>query len=203
MITQHKIKEKEEVTMRDCYKYNSIKSWKEYYKEKAKGFPYCGSAAYKLNDGSYNGNNKIHEPSFSFSPYWLALELIHEGKKDALKITIPELLAKCKKNYEFEKERLEQFKSKPDTYNGYPLIWEHYRAYDEDYNGYDCETKICTLPFRATKEDKAALREQLYIRFVRPCCDGRDCTGAPFTGYIKIFTTVDKTIIIHKIHYDV
>lgn len=195
--------------MRDLYKYNSTAAWEKYHVEKKKGFPYSKSAAFQLNSGITCGgqceHDKLREPSAAFLPYWMGIELIHEGKADSLKMTIPELLAKCKKDFKERTEREEYWRSKPDTYNGYPLNWRMYRpfAHDDSDNSYDRITEICELPFKASKEQKEELKQMLWVHFHDPYCDGRDCTGVWFTGYIGVYTTTDKTVIINCKHRDV
>lgn len=191
--------------MRDCYKYNSIKSWKEYYAEKAKGFPYSGSAAFKLNDGCYerSQNNKLNEPCASFLPYWLALELIHEGKANEMKITIEELLAKCKKNYKAEVSRQKSFESRPDCYKGHPLIWDYYQPYKEEFCSWDRVTLRCIIPEKLTDEECKEIREGLWEHWYNPYNDGRDCTGVWFTSSISFYRCEGKTIIHHTKHCDV
>ncbi len=185
--------------------FRSRTAWAEYRAEKQKGFPYSGTACYKLDDG-YGGAKMTERAGVNaFFPYWAALELIKEGQGDSLNISIPELLVKCKENYAHDKEYRKQFMPKNDTYKGYPLNWECFRPYDMRYNdpGYGIETKICTFPFRANKEEKKELYDLIYTPFVDPICDGRDCTGAKFTGSIRIYTTAEKTVIFHLIHTDV
>ena len=191
--------------MRDIYKYNSIRSWKEYYSEKAKGFPYSGSAALKPNDGCSERprNNKFDEPCAAFMPYWIALELIHEGKE--CNLTLDELLAKCKENYKHDLEWQEKMKEKPRYYKGHPIIWKNYRPTDERFNdpGYGHETWIATLPFRANEEDKKVLNAYFFIPYHIPYGDGRDCTGVKWTARLNIYTAQNKTVILHRIQADV
>lgn len=177
--------------MRD---YRDKQAWRAYLAEKAKGYPYSGSAAFKLED--WRGK-LIDSPSFAFVPYWLALELVSEGKKDALKVPIDELLAKCKKSYMESVIYNKKFKLKPDTYKGHPLNWEIYRPTDEYNNSCDSFTEKCVIPEKLNEEEKKELYEQIYERFYDPYCDGRDCTGVWFTGWIKILTTTEKTFIYH------
>lgn len=193
--------------MRDLYVYNSTAAWKKYHAEKKKGFPYSKSAAFQLNSGiSWDGqceHDKLREPSAAFLPYWMGIELIHEGKENALKLTIPELLAKCKKDYEKRLERAKQWERKPDTYNGYPLNWRMYRplAHDDADNSYDITTFVCELPFKATKEQKEELRQLIWEPFYDPYCDGRQ-TGKWSTSSVGIYTTNNKTVICHIRHCD-
>lgn len=90
-----------------------------------------------------------------------------------------------------------------DYYKGKPIIWKAFRPYDEQYNSYDCRTEITTIMHRMDEEDEREFREYFWIHFVDPYCDGRDCTGAPFTGWIKFLRCKDRTVIIHHINYDV
>lgn len=89
-----------------------------------------------------------------------------------------------------------------DYYEGKPIIWKAFRPYDEDYNNYDCLTEITTIMHRFTAEDERKFREYFWIHFHDPYRDGRDCTGAPFTGWMKFLRCKDRTIIIHKVNYD-
>ncbi len=191
--------------MRDLYKYNSTKAWKEYYAEKAKGFPYSGSAAFKLNDGcrEYPRNSKLDEPGSSFIPYWIALELIHEGKKDSLNVTLDELLEKCKQNYDIEVKRLERFKDRAEKYKNHPLNWKLFRPYDTDYNDFDTATFKCEIPERLSDEECKDLKEELWEYFYNPHDDGRDCSGVWFTSWIKVLRCSNKTVIYHRKSCDV
>ena len=89
-----------------------------------------------------------------------------------------------------------------DYYEGNPIIWKPFRPNDEAYNSYDCRTEITTIMHRMSAEDEKEFREAFWIHYVDPYCDGRDCTGAPFTGWMKFLRCKDRTIIIHKIEYD-
>ena len=191
--------------MRDVFKYNYTPAWKEYYAEKAKGYPYSGSAAFKLNSGRIGFDDrrpeydKLTEPGAAFLPYWLGLELIAEGKEEALKLTISEILAKCKKDYESRCEREQVFRRKPDVYKGHELNWRMYRplAMDDSDNSYDVSTEVCVIPFKVSDKEKEELRQMIEEPFNDPYCDGR-CTGTWFTGYIGIYTTSKNTHIIHR-----
>lgn len=191
--------------MRDRY---SRKAWAEFRAEKAKGFPYSGTAALKLNEGYRGGKNMMDNQTSgasAFFPYWAALELIKEGKKDELKKDISEILEKCKKNRANDIEYYKNFEPYYDKYYGYPLKWDYFRPYDERFNdpGYGNETLICTLPFKATEEDKKQLRELIWVNFHDPYCDGRDCTGAKWTTSLRIYTTAEKTVILHELATDI
>ncbi|AOZ97925.1 hypothetical protein [Butyrivibrio hungatei] len=176
-------------------------AWSLYRAELNKGYPYDGTAAFRLDNGYGSGRKMIDEPAREFLPYWAALELKKEGRLNSKK-TVIEILDECKKRYNAEVAYREEWKSEPDTYKGYELKWEHFMPYDDDYNAFDHETLRCVLPFRATEEDKKALRELIYIPFRDPYCDGRDCTGARFTGSLRIYTTQEKTFIYHIIEVD-
>ncbi len=191
--------------MRDIYKYNHIPSWKAYYAEKAKGFPYSGTAALKLNDGCTHPsrNDKALEPGAQFAPYWTALELIHEGRRDALKLTVEEILAKCRKNYETELGYYRRPESHHETYKGHPLIWEMYRPYKEEFNWIDIKTLRCVVPVKLTDEECEEIREGLWQHWYNPYDDGRDCTGVWFTSSISFYRCTDRTIIQHTLHKDI
>lgn len=176
--------------MRD---YRDKRAWRAFVLEKRKGYPYSGTAAFKLED--WRGK-KIDSPSFAFTPYWLGLELIAEGKGDALTIPIDELLEKCKENYKKSVIYNEKFKFEPDTFKGYPLVWEKYRPRDEYSNSFDSFTEKCVIPEKLNDKEKKELYEQIYEAFYDPYCDGR-CTGVWFTGWIKILTTTEKTFVYH------
>ena len=89
-----------------------------------------------------------------------------------------------------------------DYYEGKPIIWKAFRPMDEDYNSFDCRTEICTIMHRFTEEDEREFREYFWIHFHDPYGDGRDCTGAPFTGWMKFLRCKDRTVIIHHVNYD-
>ncbi len=187
--------------MRECY---DRRKWLAYHNAKMQGWPYSGTAAFQLDDPVY-GRKISDKPSFMMFPYWAALEMAKEG--DPLKKSIADILNHCKEKMAAETQRLAQFTSKPEMFrrddgSEYPLEWEYYRPYDEDYNSYDQFTQRCILPFKVTEEEKAELREGLWVHFRDPYCDGRDCTGAPFTSWIQIYTTAEKTFIYHKISLD-
>ena len=190
--------------MRDLYKYSSTKAWKEYYAEKAKGFPYSGSAAMKLNDGCIGRprESKLDEPGACFVPYWLALELIHEGKGDSLNMAVEDILAKCKKNYKTEVEREKQWTPRPETYGGYPLNWVLFRPLDQDYNDYDRVTLKTEIPIRISKEEANELEKALFEPFYNPYDDGRDCSGVWFSTSVRAYRCANKTIIFHTKHCD-
>lgn len=90
-----------------------------------------------------------------------------------------------------------------DRWKGEPVLWKAFRPYDEDYNSYDCRTEIVTIMHRMTVREKRDFEREFWIHFHDPYCDGRDCTGAPFTGWMKFLRCKDRTIIIHHINYDV
>ena len=89
-----------------------------------------------------------------------------------------------------------------DYYEGKPIIWKAFRPMDENYNSFDCRTEITTIMHRFTEEDEREFRECFWIHFHDPYGDGRDCTGAPLTGWMKFLRCKDRTIIIHHINYD-
>ena len=190
--------------MRSAYKYNSIPAWQKYHDEKAKGFPYSGQAAFYLNDGCLERprRNKRDEAGFNFAPYWIALELIHEGKGDSLNISVEEILEKCKKNYKDEIERYEMFRNKPDTYKGHEIEFTTYKGDDEDYNSFDRWTGRCEIPVKLSDEECKELREGMWEHYRDPYYDGRDCTGTWFTTSIKFYRAPHKTIIMHEKHCD-
>ncbi len=188
--------------MRD---FRSKKAWSEYRAEKAKGFPYSGSAVLKLNDGYGSFRSMMDNytsGASAFFPYWAALELIKEGNEDALKKSLSEILEKCKQNRASDIEYYKNFQRSYDTYKGYTLKWETFMPREECYNSFDVTTEKCVLPFKATEEDKKALYELIYTPFRDPYCDGRDCTGAWFTRWLNIYTAGDKTFIYHKMDCD-
>ena len=90
-----------------------------------------------------------------------------------------------------------------DIFGGYIEIkWTPFRPYDEEWNAYDFRTEKCILPVRLTDDEINAFREHYWITFHDPYCDGRDCTGAPFTGYMRFYRCADRTVVIHRIDYD-
>lgn len=90
-----------------------------------------------------------------------------------------------------------------DKWKGEPVIWKPFRPYDDNYNDYDCKTEIVTVMHRMTVREKRDFEREFWINFHDPYCDGRDCTNAPFTSYMKFLRCKDRTIIIHRICYDV
>ena len=90
-----------------------------------------------------------------------------------------------------------------DYFDNQPIIWKPFRIADEDYNSYDCRTEITTIMSRLSEEDEREFREYFWVHYRDPYGDGRDCTGAPFTGWMKFLRCKDRTIIIHKVNYDV
>ena len=89
-----------------------------------------------------------------------------------------------------------------DRWKGEPVLWRAFRPYDEDYNFYDCRTEIVTIMHRMSVREMRDFENQFRIYFRDPYGDGRDCTGAPFTGWMKFLRCKDRTIIIHKVNYD-
>lgn len=127
---------------------------------------------------------------YTYSPYFMALAL----KKD----NANEILQKIKSS-----KKPVRYKSTPDRFRNHDVIWNYYRPYDENYNSYDQKTMKTVLPWKLSDEEEKDFREQFWIEFHDPYCDGRDCTGAPFTGYIKFMRCTDRTVILHCIDYDV
>ncbi len=90
-----------------------------------------------------------------------------------------------------------------ERWKGEPVIWKAFRPYDENYNSYDYKTEIVTIMHRMSVREKRDFENQFRIYFRDPYCDGRDCTGAPFTGWMKFLRCKDRTVIIHHVNYDV
>ena len=83
------------------------------------------------------------------------------------------------------------------------IEWTLFRPYSEEWCNYDSVTKKCTLPYRLTDDEKREFEESYWIHFHDPYCDGRDCTGAPFTSWMRFFRCSDRTIVLHRINFDV
>lgn len=180
--------------MRD---YISKEGWLAYRTEMLKGFPYCGSAAFKLEDCSSPlvGRKLQFEPSSAFLTYWIALELQKEGTLDC-KSSISEILEMCKDLYEEKKANSKNCGSEEAAYKGYKLEWKSYRLLDSDTDA----TWRCVLPFRATEDDKKALRKLIYIPYEFND-NGFGGPAYPYTDSLKIYTTTEKTFIYHSISY--
>ena len=88
-------------------------------------------------------------------------------------------------------------------FRGFSVNWELYRPYDENYNDYDCRTERAIIWHKMTAEEEYSFHAQFEIEFYDPYCDGRDCTGAPFTSWMKFLRCTDRTIVLHRINYDV
>ena len=113
---------------------------------------------------------------------------------------ISDILNRCK---EFHKKNLHHFKFQPDAwFKDREVNWEYFRPYDENYNCFDCYTKKTIMPWRFSDEDMKEFREQFTLT-MRFAADGRDCSGTEGTSYMKFFRLPDKTIILHKVNYDV
>ena len=108
------------------------------------------------------------------------------------------ILAACKDRY----ERFRPSKAYEFEFQGKIYSWSDFRTMDLDYNSYDHYTKLVILPWKLSKADEEQFREENVIHFVDPYCDGRDCTGAPFTGYMKFLRCSDRTWIIHHVDLD-
>ena len=89
-----------------------------------------------------------------------------------------------------------------DRWKGEPVKWEYFRPYDENYNSYDCRTEIVTIMHRMTVREKRDFEREFWVHFRDPYGDARDCTGAPFTGWMKFLRCKDRTVIIHHVNYD-
>jgi hypothetical protein len=138
----------------------------------------------------------------TYSGYFLGLMEKKRGNErftdDAINSILQKAKATHRKNehYLYEEDAGELFRK-------YPVKWQNYRAYDESYNCYDCQTLKTVLPWKLTKEEEVEFREQFSVEYYDPYCDGRDCTGAPFTSWMRFLRCSDRTVILHRINYDV
>lgn len=181
--------------MRSIYDYPG-KMYREYARDKrSDSYITRGTAALKLRD--YHHNPIIGAECFL--PYWIKLEM----KQAGYEITTEELqssLRKAKQTYASYPTRKTDF-SYP--YNDAGLSWSLYRPHDQQFNDFDCVTFKAIIDHKLTQEEEKELREILYVEFHDPYCDGRDCTGAPFTGYLQFLRCSDRTIVLHHVNFDV
>ncbi|MBQ7430236.1 hypothetical protein [Butyrivibrio sp.] len=138
------------------------------------------------------------ENALTFMPYFVALEGARDGNKKCTKELIAERLEKAKKNIRKSEDHKFIY-----PYEDGGLKWEMYRPYDENYCSYDNITYKAIVDHKLTQEEEKELREALYVEFHDPYCDGRDCTGAPFTGYLQFLRCSDRTIVLHHVNFDV
>lgn len=179
--------------MRSVYDFTG-KSYREYARQKRSGDPvHAGMAAYALKE--YDQADRI-EAAYYFLPYWLTRELYKNGEVSAEKVDLA--LKKAKESY-----RPRKFVKDPYPYDNAGLKFNYYRPYDEDFNSYDRVTFKAVIDHKITDEEEKDLREELTVEFHDPYCDGRDCTGAPFTGWLKFYRCSDRTIVLHTIEFDV
>lgn len=182
-------------TMRSVYDFTGT-SYRQYAKAKRDKDPLVSKMA-ALSLTGYRPQTRL-ENALTFMPYFVALEGAREGNEKCTKELIAKRLEIAKKSIR-----------KPDNhefvypYNDGGLKWEIYRPYDESFCSYDCVTYKAVVDHKLTKEEEDELREEIYVHFYDPYCDGRDCTGAPFTGYIQVLRCSDRTIILHEVNFDV
>ncbi len=149
---------------------------------------------------SLSGYQNIRlENALTFLPYFVALQEKMEGNPKATDEMIAERLNKAKKQL----RPVPVINHHVYPYENAGLDFKMYRPYDPDDNGYDCVTYKAVIDHRITDQEKRELEDELWIHFYDPYCDGRDCTGAPFTSWIRFFCCTDRTIVIHRISYDV
>lgn len=158
------------------------------------------TAALTLHD-YYNGGPALTAEIF-FS-YWAKLEMKQKGLK-VRDIDIITALENAKAGLKNRHHYIHH----NNTKNSYPfdnagLDFRLYRPDKEEWCSYDMTTWKAIVDRRLTKKEQKELEDKLWIKFHDPYCDGRDCTGAPFTSWIRFFTCDDRTIILHRIDYDV
>lgn len=179
--------------MRSVYSYTGT-SYRTYARTKRDADPVkAGMAAYALKE--YDCVDRV-EGAYTFLPYWLSRELYSEGKITAE--AVQEALAKAKKAYRPDRKVRD-----PYPYENAGLKFDFFRPYDDRFNDYDCRTYKAVLDHKVTEEEEKELREHLTVEFCDPYCDGRDCTGAPFTRWLEFYKCEDRTIVLHKIVFDV
>lgn len=139
----------------------------------------------------------LEKTLFQLEKDGVALSL--KARKDAL------LDAKCKcaEEYAWQKSMhlLPEQAWKP-MFAGEEVIWTNFRSHDESYNSYDHYTKRTVINHHMTDKEENEFREKFWIHFQDPYCDGRDCTGAPFTSYMKFLRCKDRTVILHRVNLD-
>ena len=138
------------------------------------------------------------ENALTFMPYFVALEAKKEGNPKITDEIIAERLAKAKTLIKSVYQKASDY-----WYDDAGLDFKIYRGYDENFNSYDCRTFKAVIDHKITKEEEQELEDELWVHFRDPYCDGRDCTGAPFTSWIKFLRCSDRTIVLHRIDFDV
>ncbi len=136
----------------------------------------------------------------TFRPYLTALVLKKNNPGFFPEEKIQLMLEDAKKQ---AKRLQEESYQQDDLFCGKSVIWESFRPCDEDYNSYDDITNKCVLPWKLSKDEEREFRDAFWVEFHDPYCDGRDCTGAPFTSWMRFLRCTDRTIVLHKISYDV
>lgn len=121
--------------------------------------------------------------------------------REKRKMALVKAKASSKSIYEKAK-KYNFFLPEPEKFCGETVVWEPFRPYDEDYNSYDVRTERTIIRHKMTKEEAHNFEDQFWIHFVDPYCDGRDCTGAPFTAWFQFLRCEDRTIILHRINFD-
>ncbi len=190
--------------MRIHYAPLSRKAWNDYAKCRtayAKGEKsHARLVVDKMIDVLENGSRT--NLALTFMPYFSAIINKENGNKDITDEVIEKILSRAKNCAKEMAEEEIWMRSNCETFNGIEVKWEDFRPYDEDYNSFDRNSQKVVMPWRFTPEEENEFRERFSIEFHDPYCDGRDCTGAPFTGWMKFLKCKDRTIILHNILYD-
>ncbi|ADL35969.1 hypothetical protein bpr_II029 (plasmid) [Butyrivibrio proteoclasticus B316] len=181
--------------MRSVYDFTG-ESYRYYAKEKRnKNSLESKMAALCLN--RWQGRRSL-ENAIAFMPYFVGLEAKKEGNSKITDEIIAERLAKAKKMVEPAYEA-----PSPYPYDNAGLKFELFRPNDDYTNSYDGCTWKAVIDHRITEDEQNEYDEELRIHFRDPYCDGRDCTGAPFTTWLRFFKCEDRTVVFHRICYDV
>lgn len=176
------------------YAQASVSDWKKYSKTRRE----LGKHSDKAKEERTDLVSKSW-PYTLFSMYW-NIKQDNVLPKENLKRT----LSKALSEYEFLKETTDSVYNE-DSFEGEKLTWQIYnpgKKYFEEYNSFDRTTWITKLNHKLSKEEEKRFREKYYIPFIDPYCDGRDCTAAEFTGWMKFLRCADRTYVMHCIEID-
>ena len=179
--------------MRSVYDFTGS-SYKQYIEAK-RGDDVLDSKTATIYLKGYYGNRI--ENALTFMPYFVTVEAKKEGNPKMTDTLVAERLAKAKANYKPAKQPEFVY-----PYENMGLSFKPFRLHDENFNHYDCRSYIAIIGHCVTDAEKDELEKALTVHFCDPYCDGRDCTGAPFTAWIKFLRCKDRTIVIHKVNYD-
>lgn len=140
-----------------------------------------------------------------YAVVYLAHNLYHSGQCSKDKLL--KIIAKSREEEASQQKQMDSFLTEQNLFdfNGKSckVDWYVFRQDDINYNDYDACTDICMIPWKMDKKEQSAFEKQYWINFCDPYNDGRDCTGAMFSSYMKFLRCHDRTYVIHRMLYDV